>query len=401
MQLKDENTSDTLDRYKVAQKYVSLLSALDDNYVIALDAPWGSGKTTLLELMEEDLEKDNIAYIKYNAWENDYLEDPFLSLISEFNKQVSEKKYLPIIGKLNSLKEVSYQASKRILPSVAKGATQFFIGSEAVKELESGTKEIISSLIDSTTSSVDEIFKGIDESKQSREKFKIKLTEIIDDIITTTKYKKIVFIVDELDRCKPTFAIELLENIKHLFDMKNVIFLISIDKKQLSESIKSVYGSGFDAMGYLKRFFNFDLHLNFNDENYYIESKLESFFGNKSIEYIGGRELVLEAFKILELSLRDYEQILAEIFLLNKMAYIRDAKVYFILLCFKYKRFNIYKDISNNYNTTINNILTNAKNNHGDVYKLYRSIINPTPRNEDTLSKEVVEAINIIESTIE
>ncbi|QDE47832.1 hypothetical protein EIN43_17235 [Enterobacter hormaechei] len=60
--------------------------------------------------------------------------------------------------------------------------------------------------------------------------------------------------IDELDRCRPNYAIDMLETIKHLFDINNVVFVIATDKEQLSHSICSVYGSGFDATRYLDRF---------------------------------------------------------------------------------------------------------------------------------------------------
>ena len=71
----------------------------------------------------------------------------------------------------------------------------------------------------------------------------------------------IVIIIDELDRCRPTFAVEILETIKHLFSVPNVCFILVINKKQLVETIKSVYGQGFDATTYLEKFFTFEVEL--------------------------------------------------------------------------------------------------------------------------------------------
>jgi predicted KAP-like P-loop ATPase len=71
------------------------------------------------------------------------------------------------------------------------------------------------------------------------------------------KLEKPMFVfIDELDRCRPTYAIELLETVKHLFDIPDLIFVIATDTEQLQHSVKSVYGEGFDASRYLYRFFN-------------------------------------------------------------------------------------------------------------------------------------------------
>ena len=67
--------------------------------------------------------------------------------------------------------------------------------------------------------------------------------------------------IDELDRCRPTYAISLLEGVKHLFNAKGVCFVFSTNLAQLSESVKAVYGPGFNGHMYLKRFFDFDYQL--------------------------------------------------------------------------------------------------------------------------------------------
>ena len=66
-----------------------------------------------------------------------------------------------------------------------------------------------------------------------------------------------MIIIDELDRCKPTFAVQTLEIVKHLFNVEGLVFLFALDINQLSHSIKLVYGNDFNAIGYLERFFNY------------------------------------------------------------------------------------------------------------------------------------------------
>ncbi|WP_249365868.1 P-loop NTPase fold protein [Pseudoalteromonas sp. NEC-BIFX-2020_002] len=63
-------------------------------------------------------------------------------------------------------------------------------------------------------------------------------------------------LIDELDRCRPSYAIEMLETIKHIFDIPGVVFVVATDTEQLQHVVKSVYGVGFDARLYLGRFFN-------------------------------------------------------------------------------------------------------------------------------------------------
>lgn len=63
--------------------------------------------------------------------------------------------------------------------------------------------------------------------------------------------------IDELDRCKPDYAIRLLERIKHYFDDERITFVFSVNLTQLQWTVKGYYGSSFDATGYLEKFFDF------------------------------------------------------------------------------------------------------------------------------------------------
>jgi hypothetical protein len=80
-----------------------------------------------------------------------------------------------------------------------------------------------------------------------------------------------VWFVDELDRCRPTFAVELLERVKHLFDAPNVVFVLALDKRQLSTSLSAVYGQGFDAEEYLRRFIDLEFKLPIAKSKKFIE----------------------------------------------------------------------------------------------------------------------------------
>lgn len=88
---------------------------------------------------------------------------------------------------------------------------------------------------------------------------------------------KVVIIIDELDRCRPTYAIELLERVKHLFDASGVVFILGIDRRQLNHSIRSLYGSEFDATGYLRRFIDLDYRLPEPQVGDYCEYLFENF----------------------------------------------------------------------------------------------------------------------------
>ena len=67
--------------------------------------------------------------------------------------------------------------------------------------------------------------------------------------------------INELDRCRPSYAVELLEVAKHLFSADRIVFVLAVNCDQLAHSVTALYGNDFDAEGYLRRFFDVDFQL--------------------------------------------------------------------------------------------------------------------------------------------
>ena len=71
----------------------------------------------------------------------------------------------------------------------------------------------------------------------------------------TEKANRLLIFIDELDRCKPLFAVSLLERIKHYFDNPNITFVFSTNLSELQNTIRNLYGDQFSASRYLDKFF--------------------------------------------------------------------------------------------------------------------------------------------------
>lgn len=123
--------------------------------------------------------------------------------------------------------------------------------------------------------------------------------EIFNEIIVESAEKLVIFI-DELDRCRPDFAIETLERIKHYFDDDRIIFIVSVNKEQLIHTISKYYGEKFDSTAYLNKFFDINIYL----------PKIPEYFRNSSIIKTENRQslfkmIVEEIGEYYNLSLRD------------------------------------------------------------------------------------------------
>ncbi len=252
---------DILNRVEELDILYKIISNAQGPYTIAIDAKWGTGKTAFTKMLQSKLgEEIKSAYI--NVWEADYNSDPMIALISELKQIVDSKTY-------QTLKDTFLKFSKIIVPATIDIAVGGVIKSEKIAEaISKATKGILEDRIDSYEKELESIKELKRELSKATEK---------------ANNNKIVIFIDELDRCRPTYALDFLERVKHFFDLKGFIFILSIDQTQLIESIKSVYGNNFDSEHYLKRFVDFF---------FYLEPKISKKYILKIIEASGFEETI-------------------------------------------------------------------------------------------------------------
>ncbi|WP_394896020.1 KAP family P-loop NTPase fold protein, partial [Clostridium baratii] len=244
--------SDLLNRRLLAENLTKIIEKTNKMNVIAIDSSWGSGKTTFIKMWNnmllEDGYKDKFRTLYFNAWKNDYLKDPLLALITEIDNEC--KKNNKISAKVfNGIINNGKKIIKPVINVSLKVATGGVLGNDDLKFGDIQEK----------------VYNDAVQEKEKREEF----IKYLEDNSKSDDYKTIFFI-DELDRCRPLFAIELLETIKHLFKAKNIYFVIAIDKEQLSYSISTLYGHGMDSNGYLRRFFDLEYKMPIVDKRKYI-----------------------------------------------------------------------------------------------------------------------------------
>lgn len=291
----DEWPGDALSRKKYATYLTALLvtRTFDNakkraigNQTIALDAAWGIGKTFFVERWSNDLREAGYPVVLFDAWRNDQSVDPgifFMAHVLDALKIYSDQ--LPstkAVGKTVTSRIVSLRRSlrKAVVPAagaIAKGLLKKYVG-DGVDELgkilagdgatvqtePSGDSEnaVRSSIDEGLDAAFDEALSEKKARDLARAEFRVELEKLVVDLAAAGVANGPLFVfVDELDRCRPTYAISLLEEIKHLFGVPGTCFVVSTNQKQLSASIKAVYGSSFDAHGYLKRFFDVEYRL--------------------------------------------------------------------------------------------------------------------------------------------
>ena len=235
----------------------------------------------------------DFSIIYYTAWENDSCPEAIIPIICSFSQllegDVSEN------SEHDEKKKVILNTIKKLGPNVlgAFACHVLHIDTETGKEIVSCITDAASDVL--TAEIPQTIYDSYSSTQEKKDAF-IKLAEVF-----ATEDKPLLIFIDELDRCRPTFAIETLESVKHFFDLPNVIFVFSLDSTQLRNSIQAVYGK-IDSVGYLQRFFDYEISLpETSDYRAFLSSRLRIGDISLSVE-IDQLTKVTEKFS---LSLRD------------------------------------------------------------------------------------------------
>lgn len=263
--------NDSIGRGEFVRQFVKMLNAIEDNCTIALEGNWGSGKTFFVKQVKMVLDAHNPNYqpvngflteerrkvikekcsefnaedgstelkpqlcVYYDAWRNDNDEDPILSLVYSIVKEIGSDFSFKKKSTLNIFSELINLACNKDI-------------SKLKEELKG-------------ENALDLIKKTKDEADT--------VSKFLQSLLPEVGERLIVF-VDELDRCKPSYAVKILERIKHYFLDEKITFVFSVNINELQHTIKKHYGSDFDATRYLDRFFDLRATLpKFDLDKYY------------------------------------------------------------------------------------------------------------------------------------
>lgn len=278
--------NDSIGRGEFVRQFVKMLNAIEDNCTIALEGNWGSGKTFFVKQVKMVLDAHNPNYqpvngflteerrkvikekcsefnaedgstelkpqlcVYYDAWQNDNDEDPILSLVYSIVKEIGSDFSFKKNSTLNIFSELINLVCNKDISKLKKA-----LKGENALDL-------------------------IKETKDEAEK----VSEFLQSLLPEVGERLIVF-VDELDRCKPSYAVKLLEKIKHYFLDEEITFVFSVNINELQHTIKKHYGNDFDATRYLDRFFDLRATLpKFDLEKYYANIGFE--LNEKMFNYV-------------------------------------------------------------------------------------------------------------------
>ena len=261
------NRQDFVDQVK---DIIEIMSSQKKNSCFAINGGWGVGKSFVLEALEKQLAvipnedtMDRYLIVHYNCWQYDYYDEPLVAIVASILDAIEEKVHL--------ISDESKAKFKGVLKAIGNGLlhkASIFVQdktgintNEIIEVIKEGNAEAATKIEENNAYDANFIFKNA-------------LISLQKEIRELSKYQTVLFVVDELDRCLPQYTIKVLERLHHVFDgIPNVQVLMSIDKSQLTHTIKQIFGEQTDVNKYLAKFIKFEINLDTGNLNALFDEK--------------------------------------------------------------------------------------------------------------------------------
>lgn len=307
---------------------VENISVHKSSTCFALNGKWGCGKSFVFDMFQEKLDefiseetkRNKYFVIRYNSWGHDYYDEPLVAIVASLLDSIEEK---------TSLFSDSKRKSELLGIVKAAGVALLSIGNTAVKEATGVDVKKAGEIL----------FKGKKEGAEAYEHaheydmyfaFKKVIKKLADVLEKIGEEYTIVFLVDELDRCMPAYAIKVLERLHHLTDGKaNIITIIALDKGKLQYSIKQIFGFD-EPEKYLEKFISFEVKLDYGKVSEAITEKHDDYIALFNKEKFPFSDSVEECWQALfkDIDVRTQEQLIKKAMLAHKLLYGEEKKDY-------------------------------------------------------------------------
>jgi hypothetical protein len=362
----DPFKNDVLDRKANVEILTQFITSYEQSIVLCIDAGWGQGKTTFIKMWQQYMKNLDIPTIYFNAWESDYTDDALIALIGEIGLSIQE-----LTGEDKTTAEKIIGYIYKIVGNFTKAAapTMANLGIKAASGGLICADEISTAIGNLSESLVKEQITKYEESRKTLGNFKEALSKLARCYADGDAHKPLVIFIDELDRCRPNFAIEVLEKAKHLFNVDNIIFVLATDKTQLGHSIRAVYGQGLDVNGYLRRFIDFDYLLPSPVKSDFIVSLskqlgLDKYLNRNIFSNYSLIRILKDIISLYNLTLREQEAFcnILNIVVRTRFYILEDNCVTFLFLLniLKLKFPDLYKSLNrDNKSTFVSDVLEN------------------------------------------
>ncbi len=219
---------------------------------IGIFGNWGAGKSSLLNLIEQQIKPDEWIIIKFDAWLYQGFDDARTALLETIanhliqaakNEETILQKSKNLLARIDGLRLAGWLAEGAAL---AAGFPTFGLVSKifgTAQNALNGIQDAIESkqVVETGKEIVDSGRKLIAPQKQQTppqqiDEFRKEYGEILQDL-----GKKLVIVIDNLDRCLPANAIQTLEAIRLFLFLNRTAFIIAADEEMIRHSVAEHY----------------------------------------------------------------------------------------------------------------------------------------------------------------
>lgn len=313
-------TDDPFDRLGTSKSLSNLVERIEDPLVIALDGGWGSGKTWFLKrwIAAHRLENHGRATTVYfDAFSHDFMDDPLIALTGAIGDRLPKKAETKIWRRVKAAAAKLARPTGRIGLAVATGGVTAVAGPLIDAAAEAASKEI--------ETAAEEFWAREDGRRAAMDQLRAALIDLTMAETDGADTIPLVVVVDELDRCRPDYALALLEVVKHFFSVPNVHFVLGVNLEALAHSVRARYGSGIDAERYLRRFVSLSVLLPDEIGDDYDAKPLALSYFTQTAPQMGIERDAADKFsshlemvaKTCQLTMRDVNQLLSQLALVD------------------------------------------------------------------------------------
>jgi predicted KAP-like P-loop ATPase len=199
--------NDVLEREASIKRLTNLVESTEQPFVLSIEAPWGWGKTTFIRMWKAHLESKGHTCFLFNAWQNDFVDDPLVAFLGEMAKHIEkEKKELnkaPVKKYLSEVKRIGAGVLRKALPLAVQVATHGLLNQEAVKKAVGELSEETDKVAEFASTLAKERLDKYETERDGIESFRLNLEKLAHEIATKEgEASPLVFFIDEMDRCR-------------------------------------------------------------------------------------------------------------------------------------------------------------------------------------------------------
>jgi KAP family P-loop domain len=265
--------TDPFGKGDLAERLTKLYSNLSQGTVSILDGRWGTGKSVFARQWKHYLETNGVPCIYFDAFAADYVDSPFRAVASAFVRAAKEAQAhdKPVYdGFLNAASKALRIIAAPAAKTAVKAITLGLVGSADIDDWKAAAEEVASGLGDVSEEAMKTVLEGQAADEGSFEALRASLAKLPDLLAKklladqgtgeedeNAVSPSLVVIIDELDRCRPDFALGVVEVLKHFFRAERIHFILVTNLNHLLLSVQKRYGVGEEAGEYIQKFYDF------------------------------------------------------------------------------------------------------------------------------------------------